>query len=211
VHLFIEAAVRGNARPLLFAGAVRDAIFTVEHGMPISLPRDFDIGLLGMPRKIFDGFLGELKAQPNRYGGYRLEQQTSTPIDVWRLEETLGIRIHEAPCAVTNVLRSFVLDVNALVFDPLAGLFQDCGAIAAIQARRINLVAGALLHSTATFAAKAVVTATRFSLETAEPLTHFISNHHLPSTTTYEATKVFGDRICLQSVKDQQSVPWKSA
>src|SRR5205814_1503737 len=72
VTALTEAALLCNARPLLFAGAVRDAILTIEHRRAPSLPRDFDVGLLGLTRETFDGLLRELRAQPNRYGGYRL-------------------------------------------------------------------------------------------------------------------------------------------
>src|SRR5262249_48782308 len=158
----------------LFAGAVRNAIFEIEHGVALGLPRDFDVGLIGTPRKAFDGLLTDLGARPNRYGGYRLTPPSAPPIDVWRLEETLCLRVHNAPCEVVNVLRSFVLDINAIVFDPLSGFFQGCGAVEAIRARRVGFVADVLVHSHATFAAKALLSAIRFSFDVTAPLERFV-------------------------------------
>src|SRR5205823_4700922 len=91
VPALTDAALACNARPLLFAGAVRDTILTIEHGLAARPPRDFDVGLLGLPRKTFDGLMGEFGAQPNRYGGYRQIRSAAPPVDVWRLEETLGL------------------------------------------------------------------------------------------------------------------------
>jgi hypothetical protein len=199
VTAFIDATLSCNTRPLVFAGAVRDAIFTVEHGLTSVTPRDFDVALVGSSREVFDGLLRDLGGQPNRYGGYRLPYSAAQPIDVWRLEETLGLRIHRAPCEVANVLRSFVLDINAIVFDPLSGYFHSRGAVEAIRKRRIGLVEGALIHSTATFAAKALLSGMRFSFSLSEPLNRFVRRYLDPGVTTYEATKAFGPRVDLGS------------
>jgi hypothetical protein len=199
----LEATLAHRARPLLFAGAVRDAIVAVEYGTRSSTPRDFDIGLLGLTQETFDGLLRDFGAEPNRYGGYRLVPSAAPPIDVWRLEQTVGLRLHRAPCAIVNVLRSFVIDINALVFDPLSGLFHELGALDAIRARRISIVRNALLHSTATFAAKALLAATRLSFDMSPPLHRFVLDHENPSTTAYEASKVFGRTIRVEQPRSQ--------
>ncbi len=194
----IEAALACNGRPLLFAGAVRDAVFTVEHGTEVRSPRDLDVGLVGMPREAFDGLLRELGAEPNRYGGYRVIQLGAPPLDVWRLEETLGLGVHNAPCELVNILRSFVLDINAIVFDPLSGFFHACGAVEAIRARRVGLTEGVLLHSADTFAAKAILSAIRFSLTPSASLEQFVWRYLRPATLAYEVSKSFGPQVYIQ-------------
>jgi hypothetical protein len=193
----LDAARQRNARPLLFAGAVRDAIHAAEHRVATVAPRDFDIGLVGASRDTFDGLLSEFGARPNRYGGYRLLHTDAPSVDAWRLEETLGLRVHGVRCDILNVLRSFVLDINAVVFDPLTGLFHSRGAVEAIRAQRIGLVADPLVHSGATFAAKALLSSIRLSFALTEPLEQFAWRHLQPAITTYEATKVFGRLVCL--------------
>ncbi|PYT29341.1 MAG: hypothetical protein DMG57_11985 [Acidobacteria bacterium] len=93
----------------------------------------------------------------NRHGGYVLRGEPAPAWDVWRLEDTIGLRKTGTPCSIENVLRTFNLDCNAIALDLGTGLFLDGGAIKAIHQKRIGFVRGVIRHSEETFAAKALI------------------------------------------------------
>ena len=65
----IEYLARQGGRPIVFAGAVRDALISVEWGTPARLPRDMDIGVYGLKQEDFHRLARNLGATQNRYGG----------------------------------------------------------------------------------------------------------------------------------------------
>lgn len=199
VGALIEAVWKCGARPLVFAGSVRDAVrwtqLEVEGGN--RLPRDFDVGILGMSRRSFDNLLGDLGAVRNRYGGYRVLERGHPAIDVWRLEETWGLRITNSSASLINVLRSFVLDVNAIAFDPHTELFYDWGSIRAITARSLGIAREPILHSHSTFAAKALLSSMRWSASLTPELARFVRRYLDINALAYEAKKAFGQRVIL--------------
>jgi len=136
VTRLLNHLVQSGGRPMLFAGAVRDALEAVQTGRQYSPPRDLDIGVVGVRRELFDEILHGEQGRLNRFGGYRLITNGCPPLDIWRLEETLGVRVNGAPLTLGNVLRSFVISLNAVAFDPLGTMFYDCGSLASIKSRR---------------------------------------------------------------------------
>lgn len=195
-----DALQRADALPLLTeiealggevylaAGAVRDAIRSSICPSFRYRPRDFDFAIGNLDRQAFEGVLSEHGAHPNRHGGFRASFSTHQA-DFWRLSEAAGIVQHGVPATLTNMLRSFVLNVNAVAFELRTGLVRDLGSEQALSSGVIDLVPGALLHTESTFAAKALILATRFNLRLTPALAEFVLQHHSIPALRHEAAK----------------------
>ena len=189
----ISRAESHGAHPMLFAGAVRDAFRACSESATYS-PRDFDIGIHGMPRALFDQLLQRLGGQQNRYGGYLLSDQPGeglieTRLDVWRLEETCGLQLLGVPYTVENTLRSFILDLNAVAFDPHSAVFYDLGSQLSLQRKRVDFVDRPLIHSHTSFSARAIVLADRFGFSLTPRLQRFADSHYDEVLTAREYRK----------------------
>ncbi len=187
---------RCGAEIYVVAGALRDAIVMQYEGEDGKTPRDFDIVIGRLCREEFDAVL-QTFGRRNRHGGYLLSAEGAPNWDVWRLEETIGLRKTGAPCSIENVLRTFNLDCNAVAIDLRTGLILDGGAIEAVRHRRIGFVYRAIRHSEDTFAAKALLLDLRLKCGISAELNRFVTDHlHLP-TLAYEARKVFPNFVAL--------------
>jgi len=193
----LEEFLRCNAQVYVFAGAIRDAIASHYEGLGDGIPRDFDIGVSNVKREVFDSILSECGVQ-NRHRGYVLHDGIQTRWDVWRLEETIGLRKTNTVCCVENVLRSFNLSCNAIALEIRSGLFIDAGAIEAIRRQRLSFVRNAIVHSETTFAAKALLVQLRFGYCTDESVQLFIGKHLEFRTLVYESKKVFPGFVALE-------------
>ena len=131
---------------------MRDVIAERLKEWPIKAPRDVDIGVAGLHKKLFAEVMKSYKAKPNRYGGYRLYWGNSPYWDIWRIEETVGLKKSTETKSVENVLRSFVLDCNAIAYDILRDRFLDLNARSSIVRGEISLLRNAILHDEPVFA-----------------------------------------------------------
>ena len=197
----IEYLLARGGRPILFAGAVRDSLILLEQGKSFGLPRDLDIGVAGLERSKFHWIVRDIGGALNRHGGYKLIREGLPAVDLWRLEDTLGLRVFGAHCTIANVLRTFVIDLNAVAFDAHTGRFEDRGSIKSLQSRRIGLVQDALVHSTDTFAAKALVAALKFSLPVSPPLDRLVHHFLTQRALAHETGKVFDQKNILPLYK----------
>jgi hypothetical protein len=178
-----------GANIFIMAGALRDAI-TAYYGEGAGNPRDFDITVANVSREVFDDVLSGL-GKRNRHGGYVLSRQGNPDWDVWRLEETIGLRKTGAPRSLENTLRSFNLNCNAIALDVRTGLFLDAGAIEAIRYKRLGFADNAIRHSIDTFAAKALLLRLRLKYQLTDEMQRFIATNLYLPTLLYEAAKVF--------------------
>lgn len=195
----IQELISRNAKLWLCAGAVRDVIASREFGWGEMRPRDFDVGVAGLSKKTFHGLLAAFGGEQNRYGGYRIHLEGSPPWEVWRLEETIGLRLTRAPFSVKNVLRTFVLSTNAIAFSIETGRFWDKGALRSIATRTARLVEDAILHSTSVFAAKALFCTIQFPFMLSPELQSFVSTHLEAKRLTHEAFKNFRNFTLLNT------------
>jgi hypothetical protein len=187
---------RCGAEIYVVAGALRDAIVMQYEGEGDRTPRDFDIVIGRLCRGEFDEVL-QAFGRRNRHGGYLLTAEGAPNWDVWRLEETIGLRKTGTSCSIENVLRTFNLDCNAVAMDVRTGLVLDGGAIEAVRHRQVDFVYGAIQHSEDTFAAKALLLDLRLKYSMSSELNRFVMAHlHLP-TLAYEAQKVFPNFVAL--------------
>src|SRR2546426_2898459 len=174
--LLLEEFLRRDAQIYILAGAVRDAIAALYEGRGDGRPRDFDIGVAGIDSEDFNYILAAFGMR-NRHGGFVLREQDLPTWDVWRLEDSIGLRKTGSIFSLENVLRSFNLDCNAIALDIRTGMFIDAGAIESIRRMRVGLVESAISHSYMTFAAKALLVELRFGYRGSVDMEHFIKKH----------------------------------
>jgi hypothetical protein len=190
--------VRAGAQVYVMAGAVRDAI-AADFGLRDGAPRDFDIAVAGIKREFFDEVLHKL-GRKNRHGGYVLANGEVASWDIWRLEESIGLKKTGTPCSLAAVLRTFNLNCNAIAMDFRSGLFFDSCAIDAIWRRRVGFVEQVIHHSEDTFAAKALLLNLRLNYALDPQMTVFVQKHLKNSSLLYEGTKVFPNIVPLPSL-----------
>lgn len=185
----LQEFFRRDAHIYVLAGALRDAI-TFDLGQHNGSPRDFDIAVANVKREVFDDVLQSFGKQ-NRHGGYVLESEGASNWDLWRLEESIGLRKTGTECSIENVLRTFNLDCNAIAMDLSTGLFLDAGAIDAVRHKRVGFAEGAIHHSHETFASKAILLDLRLRYQPAGDLKSFVMRHLDSASLLHEAKKVF--------------------
>lgn len=187
--------LRAKAQVYVVAGALRDAI-ACDLGYRQLAARDFDIAIANIGRELFDEVLQSF-GQQNRHGGYVLSRPGNPNWDVWRLEESIGLKKTGAGCSLETVLRTFNLDSNAVALDLRTGLLLDAGVVNAVRRRQVGFVEGAIPHSHETFAAKALLLSLRLSYSLSGEMNSFIAQHLENSSLLHEARKVFPGLIVL--------------
>ena len=165
-----------SGQAFVCAGAVRDSLQSALADRRIR-PRDLDIGVDGLSSEQFSRLGASLHAAPNKYGGFSVRFVSGIKADVWRLQDTVGTKFHCCETTLTNVLRSFVLDVNAVAYDPTTRGFCDMGALAALRSRTIGLLPSALVHSEPQFAARATVLSRRFSFRLSPEIHRLVADN----------------------------------
>jgi hypothetical protein len=193
-----------GAHIFILAGALRDAIAAHYEGEGTGDPRDLDIAVANVSRELFDEVLIGL-GRRNRHGGYVLTRPGSPEWDVWRLEETIGLKKTGSPRSLENMLRSFNLNCNAIALDIRTGLFLDAGAIEAIRHKRLGFAEDAIRHSIDTFAAKALLLHLRLNYQFTDEMQHFVASNLQPGSLLYETSKVFPDATILHSRASSES------
>ena len=186
----LEEFLKRNAKIYVLAGALRDAIAALYEGRGDGLPRDFDIGIAGIQKEDFKDVLAAFGVR-NRHGGFVLREQKMPTWDVWRLEDSIGLRKTGSVFTIENVLRSFNLDSNAIALEVKTGVFTDAGAIKSIRRMEAGFVESAIRHSPTTFAAKALLIQLRFGYSVSVPMERFIKRHLEKDTLLYESRKIF--------------------
>jgi len=193
-----------GAQVFIVAGALRDAIAAYYEGEGPGDPRDFDIAVAGISRELFDEVLMGF-GQRNRHGGYILSRPGSPDWDVWRLEETIGLKKTGAPRSLENMLRSFNLNCNAIALDVRTGLFLDAGAIDAIRHKRLGFADDVIHHSADTFAAKALLLHLRLNYQLTDEMRAFVAANLQPDSLLHETSKVFPGVPALSSPASSES------
>jgi hypothetical protein len=186
----LEEFLRRDAQIYIFAGAVRDAVALLYEGRGDGVPRDFDIGIAGVGKEDFNYVIGTYGIR-NRHGGFVLQERDLPSWDVWRLEDSIGLRKTGTSFSVENVLKSFNLDCNAIALDMGTGTFIDAGAVESIRRMRLDFVERAINHSHPTFAAKALLAQMRFGYSISVPMERFINRHLDEGSLVHESLKSF--------------------
>jgi hypothetical protein len=194
----LDEFLKCNGKIHIVAGAVRDAIAAHEVGYDDGSPRDLDIAISNIKRELFDEILSD-QGKRNRHGGYVLNDMRLPSWDIWRLEDTVGLRKTRAVCSLENMLRSFNLSCNAIALDIGTGVFFDFGAIDTIRSKKLGFVQNAIRHSHGTFAAKALLVHLRFAYRIDVAAERFIGRHLRCRTLIHESQKVFPELALVNS------------
>jgi hypothetical protein len=200
----LQEFFRNGAHVYVLAGALRDTI-SFDSSEWHGTPRDFDIAVSNVGREVFDEVLQPLGKQ-NRHGGYVLSVPGAPNWDVWRLEESIGLKKTGMACSLQTVLRTFNLDCNAIAMDLSTGLFLDAGAIEATRHRRVGFAEAAIHHSHQTFAAKALLLDLRLNFRLAPDMKRFVMQHLESTSLLYEARKVFPTLAILPAAEKEPSL-----
>lgn len=185
----LSTLIPSTATAYVFAGAVRDALWSVLHRRKL-IPKDYDIGIGGLTESEFINLGLKIKGEPNRYGGYKVRSSIGPTFELWRLECTVGVVLNHEKANVENVLRSFILDVNAIGFDLKNKIMIDNGSLNALKKRQIDLVATPLFHNHSIFAARAILLALRLSFTLSLNLQGFIQEFFDRKAFAYELEKL---------------------
>jgi hypothetical protein len=169
----LEDIRSSGGQPYLLAGAVRDAIRAVALSKECS-PKDYDIGVASLDHGALRELGRRFDSRLNRSGGHQILLGNGVIVDLWNLSESAGVKVNHCRPSVRNVLRTFVLDVNAVAFDDSRCEIFDLGCLAALRSRRIGILRSALLHSHSNFAARAMVLKSRLDLELTSDLKEFV-------------------------------------
>jgi hypothetical protein len=180
-----------GAKITIFAGAVRDTILAREYGLTSVEPRDWDIGIAGIPRREFDGLLCEVRGLKNRYGGFKLLSRNCQTWELWRQEDTVGLRKTKSSFSLKNLLRSFVLQCNAIAFDLDKGFFHDHGALRSIARSEISVLEDAIMHDWEVFAAKALTLTFRRPLKLDTQMERFVFTYLKHKAVVHEIRKAY--------------------
>lgn len=186
----VEEFLHRDAQVYVLGGAVRDSIAADLGRSGQFAPRDFDVGVSGMGAIEFEDIVSG-SGRRNRHGGFVLEHPGQPTWDIWRLESSIGLRKTGAPFSLENVLRSFNLDCNATALDIRTGLVFDLGAIGSIRRKQVGLVDGVIRHSSRTFAAKALLSQTRFGYSASRGVEFLIKRHLEGESLLHESHKTF--------------------
>lgn len=196
-----EEFLREGADIYILAGALRDAIASHYEGQSDGIPRDFDIAISNVKREFFDSILSAYGSR-NRHNGYVLTEKHLPNWDLWRLEETIGLRKTNSKCSIENVLRSFNISSNAIALDLKSGLLIDAGAINSVRRRHVSFVQNPIVHSTDTFAAKSLLLELRLGYTLDQEVRSFAAKHLLHSTLLYETRKVFPSFTLVENCRE---------
>ncbi len=186
----LQEFLKHKAQIYVLAGAIRDALASEYQGAGQLGPRDIDIAVSHVSGEFFTSVAAAYGAR-NRHGGYVLACDSLPNWDLWRLEDSIGLRKTNTPCSIENVLRTFNLSCNAIALDIRTAKFLDAGAIDAVHNKRLSFVRNAIAHSNSTFAAKALLAQLRFSYTMDSELFTFVSEHLDYSALLHESLKAF--------------------
>lgn len=122
-------------------GVVRDLLLAQLRGIekPVG---DIDLVIKGAAssqelRILLDDF----ESRANRMGGIKFSvRPKGVRFDVWRIEDHVNLMVSGPPYTIERLLRHFLLDIDAVVWDPRTGSLYDYGCLRAIQAGTIDLL-----------------------------------------------------------------------
>jgi hypothetical protein len=208
--MVLHEFLKHNAQIHVLAGAIRDALACEYEGIGEGTPRDVDIAISNVSRELFDSMFTAYGVR-NRHGGYILTSNMLPTWDVWRLEDSIGLRKTNTACNVENVLRTFNLSCNAIALDIRTGVLTDAGALDSVRNRHVAFVRNAIVHSESTFAAKALLYQLRFSVTIESELQSFVSKQLNGPALLHESLKAFPGLAVLPTHGAQQSKKHQSA
>jgi hypothetical protein len=105
--------------------------------------RDIDLVVQGAPdREVLEHLLSDFNFRTNRMGGLKFRASSEgVYFDLWRIEDQVELSSSSGPpYTVEQLLRHFLLDIDAVAWNPRTGDLYDYGCLRAITAGAIDLV-----------------------------------------------------------------------
>jgi hypothetical protein len=130
-----------NWKVFVMGGFLRDLLLD---GIPknIAKPADLDLVISGAhsPDEIRN-VLGNINQSTNAFGGVKCRfRPKGLVFDLWRIEDHTNMALAPKPHTIEQLLRYNLLDVDAILWEPVTGCLHDCGCLDAIAAERIGLM-----------------------------------------------------------------------
>lgn len=100
----------------IVGGALRDLILNPAG----HCPRDIDVVVVGSTQSVFENGFRDLCVRRNRFGGLHLITSEQVDFDVWRLEDTWGVRTQGLSPTVYNFVKTPFLNVDSIAIEAFA-------------------------------------------------------------------------------------------
>lgn len=137
----VEAALPKDWRVYVVGGLLRDLLVEKLHKIPMAVA---DVDLVVDGAKSADEVhmaLSKFHTRRNDFGGVKCQVWNSGILfDIWRIADHVNMARLPPPQTIEQLLRHFLLDVDALLWDVCSNALYEYGAIKAIERRRIDLI-----------------------------------------------------------------------
>jgi hypothetical protein len=124
----------------VMGGFLRDLLL---EGVPKNAPKaDVDLVISGA-HSIGEirNSLGTVNQSTNAFGGVKCQiRPKGLVFDLWRVEDHTNITSAPEPHTIEQLLRHNLLDVDAILWEPVAECLHDCGCLNALAAGRVGLM-----------------------------------------------------------------------
>lgn len=125
----------------VLGGVVRNLMLLHLRGINVE-PADADLVIDGAKSmEALHARLGAFYLSANEFGGAKCRMRPDGVIfDVWRIDDHTNIATEETPHTIEQLLRHNLLDIDAIVWDPVTDSLHDCGCMGAIENGCIDLM-----------------------------------------------------------------------
>jgi hypothetical protein len=125
----------------VMGGFLRDLLL---EGVPknVSKPADVDLVISGAHSiSEIQNSLGAVNQSTNAFGGVKCQiRPKGLVFDLWRIEDHTNMVSAPKPHTIEQLLRHNLLDVDAILWEPVADCLHDCGCLNAVAAGRVGLM-----------------------------------------------------------------------
>jgi hypothetical protein len=164
-------------RVFVMGGFLRDLLLD---GLPKDVSKPIDVDLVVSGAQSVDEIrnaLGNVNQSTNAFGGVKCQLRPNGLVfDLWRIEDHSNMALASKHPTIEQLLRHNLLDVDAILWEPITDCLHECGCLDAIAAGRIGLMGreGISRAFIAAQAAHALVVAYKTNFELSEGVCDFI-------------------------------------
>jgi hypothetical protein len=184
-------------RTVLMGGMIRDLYLKQVAKIPVR-PADADLVIFGASSIAEIGSkLDNLHPLKNTFGGIKIQPRPNGMVfDIWRVEDHTNMPVSSKFPTVEQLLRHNLLDIDAILWDPVDDTLCDCGSTDAIRTRKIGLMGpeGVSQKFLARQVAHVLVVAFKTGFELSDDLRAFVREASAQSSPT-EVQKVIQRKL----------------
>jgi hypothetical protein len=128
-------------RTVLMGGMIRDLYLNQVAKIRVR-PADADLVIFGASSIAEIGAkLDNLHPLKNTFGGIKIQpRRDGVVFDIWRVEDHTNMPASVKSPTIEQLLRHNLLDIDAILWDPVTDTLHDCGSTEAIRVRKIGLM-----------------------------------------------------------------------